>query len=219
VCSDAGAVCILDDVDGNQKLHLVKNVGFGVSSIAADSESGSIWLGGRDRRLQRYSLEELRSSIVRKPASPNPQEREAHTPKVKKPAIISTGFLVTHMITVDSTRAIRVCPIDGLAEGDVQSLAEVSMPAHRDAVLGLGALKFPNVHDANFFTWSCGGTVSFWDLQGKCHATMKIDLEQLPNNDDDANELRILRATDDMKMFVSGDRYGIVRFAVISLPV
>ena len=213
---DSGAVCLIDDIEGQQKLHLLRNVGFGVSSIAVDFDSGAVWLGGRNKTVQKFSIEELRSSITSSPSPPVPQERETTpNPRVKRPAIISMGLLSSHMITVDSTRAIRVCPIEALDQGDnsENDCDEVSMPAHRDAVLGVGALKLPNTHNANFFTWSCGGTVSFWNIQGKCRATKKIELEQPTSGDDEAlNELKILRASDDMGIFVSGDRYGVIRY-------
>lgn len=87
------------------------------------------------------------------------------------------------------------------------------MPAHRDAVLGVNALKSPNIYDADFFTWSSGGTVHFWNIQGRCQATKQVELEQLQASDDDIpNELKVLRATENMKSFIAGDRYGVLRY-------
>lgn len=127
------------------------------------------------------------------------------------------GIFATHMVTVDSTRAIRVCPLSKVGEDNVDTLPEISMPAHRDAVLGIGALTPPGPHEADFFTWSSGGTVNFWSLQGRCRATRKVDLEQLPGNDDDKNELKIVRTTADMTTFISGDKYGVIRWVVRSM--
>ncbi|KAL2372379.1 hypothetical protein RJ035_004708 [Blastomyces gilchristii] len=211
VCSDSGMVCILDDTRTQQKLHFVKSVAFGISSIAVDHESGMVWLGGRGRIIQRSSIVELKSLISQSPTYPDYDERLSSTPKTKMPAIISMGIFSTHMVTVDSTRAIRVCPLDRVGEDNVETLVETSMPAHRDAVLGIGLLKSSNPHEADFFTWSSGGTVNFWSLQGRCRATRKVDLEQLPGNDDDKNELKILRTTADMRTFISGDKYGVIR--------
>lgn len=217
VCCDSGAVCLIDDTEGTQKLHLLRNVGFSVASISIDFDSGTLWLGGRNKTLRKFSIEELRSSMTSSPSPPVPRERETPSPRVKKrPAIISMGLFSSHMVTVDSTRAICICPIEGLDQVDnsENDFEEVSMPAHRDAVLGVGELKLPNTHHANFFTWSCGGTVSFWAIQGKCRATKKIELEQLASGDDEAsNELKILRTTDDMGFFISGDKYGVIRYA------
>jgi hypothetical protein len=122
------------------------------------------------------------------------------------------AYLSTHIVTVDSTRAIHVCPVDALGRDDEKSLMESLMPAHRDPVLGVGSLKAPNPHEADFFTWSCEGSVNFWSLQGKCQATRKVELEQLATGDDEAaNELKVLRVGEDLDTFISGDRYGVVR--------
>ncbi|KKZ68412.1 hypothetical protein EMCG_00181 [[Emmonsia] crescens] len=211
VCSDTGMVCILDDTSAQQTLHFVKSVAFGISSIVVDHESGTVWLGGRNRIILKSSIEELKSLVSQSPTYPDHDERLSSNPKMKRPAIISMGIFATHMVTVDSTRAIRVCPLDRVGQDNVDTLAEISIPAHRDAVLGIGVLKSPNQHEADFFTWSSGGTVNFWTLQGRCRATRKVDLEQLPGNDDDKNELKMLRTTADMKAFISGDKYGVIR--------
>ncbi|KAK2758340.1 hypothetical protein FQN54_004188 [Arachnomyces sp. PD_36] len=215
VCCDTGAVCLIDDTDGQQKLQLLQNVGFSVSSISVDFDSGTLWLGGRNKIIRKYSIEELKSSLTSSPSPSVPQERDTPSPKVrKKPAIISMALFSSHMVTVDATRAICISSRELLdqSESSECDFEEVSMPAHRDAVLGVGALKLPNTHDANFFTWSCGGTVSFWNIQGKCRMTKKIELEQPASGDDEAsNELKILRTTDDMEFFISGDRYGVIR--------
>ncbi|OXV06495.1 hypothetical protein Egran_05738 [Elaphomyces granulatus] len=212
VCSDTGAVCFLDDTEGAQKLSLVLQVDFGITSIAIDAESGAIWLGGRGRRTQKVQVEELRGLKSNASMSPAPRDRDVGVTKGKNPAIVSMGLLATHIVTVDSTRAIHVCPIDALNNEHEQGCMEASMPAHRDAVLGIGAVKQPNRHDADFFTWSSGGTVNFWNRHGKCQAMQKIELEQPCAGDDESvNELKVLRAMEDMESFISGDRYGVIR--------
>lgn len=213
VCSDTGAVCLLDDSEGSQKLSLIKYVGFSITSMAVDFEQGSIWLGGRDRKMEKFLIEDLRASISSAPPSPIPCEREQSNQKGKNPAIVAMGFLSTHIVTVDAGRAIHVCPTEALNGEEDKSCVQTSLPAHRDPVLGIGALKLPNAYESDFFTWSCGGTVNFWNSEGRCQASTKIELEQLPNNEDDiSNELRVLRTTEDMEFFVSGDRYGVLRY-------
>lgn len=216
VCTDTGLVCILDDTGTQQKLLLVKSFDFGVSSVSMDSESGYVWFGGRDRTFRKYAVDELRGEISRETSPPRSPLRQAA--RSKAPAIVSMGIISAQMVTVDSTRAIRVCSLEKLEDGHIEDQADVCMPAHKDAVLGLGSLTTLNSFSADFFTWSCCGAVSFWDLQGKCKATKKIELEQPSRNDDDANELKILRAIEDMGVFVSGDRYGVLRFVYCPFP-
>jgi hypothetical protein len=117
------------------------------------------------------------------------------------------------MVTVDSTRAIRVCCLDKLQHCQIEGEADVSIPAHKSAVLGLGTLSVPNAYSSDFFTWSSVGEVGFWNLSGSRQATMNVELEQLTKHDDETNELKILRAMEGLGMFVSGDKYGVLRFA------
>lgn len=211
ICSDVGSICFLSDNDGQQNLSLIKDVGFSIRSVAVDGNSGLVWFGGRDSLLESYPVEELKSMALQPPRTPNPGSPKF--PQARKPAFISMGVIDTHLITVDSTRTIRACPLNQITNDNTDAVADVCMSAHRDPVLGISALTSPNAYSADFFTWSSGGMVRFWDVQGKCCATMRVDLEQLSNSDDDTNELKILRTADGVSAFVSGDKYGVIRLA------
>ncbi|KAJ9374162.1 hypothetical protein DTO282E5_1084 [Paecilomyces variotii] len=212
VCSDTGAVCLLDDSESSQKLSLVKYVDFSITSMAVDFEQGSIWLGGPYRKMEKLLINDLRQLVSSKPPSPIPNDREQSIQKGKRLPIVAMGFLTSHIVTVDASRAIHVCPTEALNGEKDKDCAETSLPAHKDAVLGIGSLKQPNTYESDFFTWSCSGAVKFWNAQGRCQTSKQIELDQLPSNDDDApNELKVLQATEDMEFFVSGDRYGVLR--------
>jgi hypothetical protein len=212
VCAENGALCILDDTAGSQKLTCVKMLGFSITSMTVDTSSGSVWIGGPGRRTTKVLIEELRATASSStPASPSQCETDGS--KSKLPSIVSMGFLASHIVTVDSTRAIHLAPVDALSPTEDQTLPDSMMPAHRNPVLGVGVLPQPNVFSADFFTWSCEGSVRFWTLQGKCQAVKRVELDQLPANEDDIlNELKVLRAVENMDCFVSGDRYGVVRY-------
>jgi hypothetical protein len=211
ICTDTGAVCILDDSGGQQKLHLVRTFDFGICSVAVDFETSVVWFAGRGRSFKKCSIEELRDPVGRvTPSSPSPMRQ---APRSKAPAVISMGVISSQMVTVDSTRAIRVCCLDKLQHCQIEGEADVSIPAHKSAVLGLGTLSVPNAYSSDFFTWSSVGEVGFWNLSGNRQATMNVELEQLTRHDDETNELKILRAIEALGMFVSGDKYGVLRFA------
>ncbi|KAB8217417.1 quinon protein alcohol dehydrogenase-like superfamily [Aspergillus novoparasiticus] len=206
--TDTGALCFLSDAEGSQKMTLVENVGFSIASLMVDSDRSCVWAGGRGRRMQRFPFEVLRSSAA--PLSPGLSEYSSEEQKCKGPAITCMGSLTTHMVTVDTTRAIHIYPFDAME--DEQSHVETTMPAHRDAVLGIGPLKVPNDLEADFFTWSCRGTVNFWDTHGKCRDSRVIPLEEVPGVDEEAsNELRVVRTSDGTDVFVSGDKLGVLR--------
>ncbi|RAQ46510.1 WD repeat protein [Aspergillus flavus] len=206
--TDTGALCFLSDAEGSQKLTLVENVGFSITSLMLDSDRSCVWAGGRGRRMQRFPFEVLRSSAA--PLSPGLSEASSEEHKCKGPAITCMGSLTTHMVTVDTTRAIHIYPFDAME--DEQSHVETTMPAHRDAVLGIGRLKVPNDLEADFFTWSCRGTINFWDTHGKCRDSRVIPLEEVPGVDEESsNELRVVRTSDGTNVFVSGDKLGVLR--------
>ncbi|EEP81539.1 predicted protein [Uncinocarpus reesii 1704] len=203
VCTDTGAICLLDDTTGQQKLHFIKNLNIGVSSIAVDRETAVVWFGCRDGAFQQLSTEDLKVSSSG--SVPTPSTETPESPKSKNPPTVSMGIVSNHMVTVDSTHAIRVYPL--VSPNIAQVTQGVDLLAHKDSILGISAITVPTPHSgAQFFTWSCTGAVSFWDLEGKCHATRRVEIEQLAGNDDEPNELKVLRTTEDMKMFVSGDK-------------
>lgn len=208
--TDAGALCLLDDKGFSQKLSLVRNVGFSITSLTVDSDHSCIWIGGRDQRMKSFSIEALRPSARSSPTETirlSSPER-----KNKEPAITCMGSLTSHLVTVDATKAIRVYPFDTLVGDDEHNSAETTISAHRDPVLGIQSLQVPNEWKANFFTWSCKGMVNFWDVDGKCRHSETVTLEQIAANDNDhSNELKVLRAIEHVDCFVSGDKFGVLR--------
>lgn len=216
VGTDAGALCFLNDSDGRQKLSLIKYVGYGISSLAVDFDQANIWIGGRGRKIRTLPIESLRSLVASMPSSPGLAERKPENEGYKGPAITCIGSLSSHLVTVDATRAIKVYQMEAFSAEDEPSHVHMSMPAHRDPVLGISPLKTPNNLNAEFFTWSCKGNVNFWDTHGRFRDSRKVELVQFPGSDDDmSNELKILRATQDMGLFVSGDRFGVLRYITL----
>ncbi|KAL4992287.1 quinon protein alcohol dehydrogenase-like superfamily [Aspergillus falconensis] len=209
VGTDMGALCLIDDNDGNAKLTLIQHMEFGIMALTADSDRACIWIGGRGRRMRRLCFESLRPSSNL--PSPRTSSQLSAEIKSKEPAITCIGSLASYLITVDGTRAINVYPVEELNGEGEQCNMGITMPAHRDSVLGVGSLKTPNNLGADFFTWSCRGVVKFWNTQGKCRDSRAILVEPLAGGDDDTvNELKILRATTNMGLFFSGDKVGVL---------
>ncbi|KAJ5175860.1 uncharacterized protein N7482_001737 [Penicillium canariense] len=212
IASESGAVCLLDDREGTQKLSVVMQVGFAVTSLAVDFDRESIWLGGRGRRMQRLSFEFLRTSSLSHPLLPARLDRLVVNKKSKAPAITCMGSLSSHLVTVEATKEIHIYPIESLPDEGEHEHGETSMPAHRDPVLGIRPLKAPNRFSANFFSWSRNGSVLFWDAQGKCLHSKKVALEQSAAVEEDvSNELKALRAAENADWFVAGDKFGVLR--------
>lgn len=213
VGTETGILCFLDDGGGGQKLSPVKHFGYSIASLAADFDQSVLWIGGRGRKIQKLSFDSLRMLASSAPLSPGFQDKASGIQKSNGPAVTCIGSVSSHLVTVDTTRAVHIYPMEARNGEDDASLGKISMPAHRDPVLGIAPLKAPNDIGAEFFTWSSKGGVNFWDTQGRCRDSRVVELEQLPGNEDDlSNELKILRATRGMELFVSGDRFGVLRY-------
>lgn len=212
--TESGAVCLLDDREGSQRFSLVTQVGFAVTSLTVDFDRESVWLGGRGRRMQRFSFEFLRTPSISSPMSPARLEKVLVDKKTKAPAITCMGSLSSHLVTVEATREIHIYPIESLPDESEQEPGETSMPAHRDPVLGIRPLKGPNRFSADFFSWSRNGSVNFWDARGKCLDSKTVTVEQsVAGEEDVANELKVLRAAGNADWFVAGDKFGVLRLA------
>lgn len=214
VGSESGAICYLDDREGSQKLQFVAQVGFSITSLTVDFDRESIWLGGRGKKMQRLSFDTLRSSNSSVPMSPARREKIVVDKKSKTPTITCMGSLSSHLVTVEASREIHIYPIEGLRDEGEQEHGDTSMPAHRDPVLGIRRLDAQDFR-ASFFTWSRNGSVFFWDSFGRCLNFKTVALEQNCEAEDVANELKVLRAPLDAGFFVSGDKYGVLRFVFI----
>lgn len=211
VGTDSGALCIVDDRDGNAKLTLIRYMEFGITSLTSDPDRACLWVGGRGRRMRRLAFESLRAACS--PSSPRTSSRSSTELKSKEPAITCIGSLMSHLVTVDSTKAIHIYPAEDLNDEVDSCDTGTTMPAHRDSVLGIEPLSTPNYLRADFFTWSCKGVVKFWNTHGGCCDTRTIPVEPLLGGDDDnLNELKILRTSKDMNLFVSGDKLGVLRY-------
>lgn len=215
VGTDTGALCLLDDSDGRQKLSHIKYFEYGITSLTIDFDQAALWIGGRGKKITKLLFESLRTLVASMPPSPGPAERKPPNQSCKGPAVTCLGSLSSHLVTVDATRAIHIYPMETFSAEGEPSHVQMSMPAHRDPVLGIAPLKTPNNLNAEFFTWSCKGNVNFWDTHGRFRDSRKVELDQFPGSDDDmANELKVLRATEDMDLFVSGDKFGVLRYCI-----
>ncbi|PLB47812.1 hypothetical protein P170DRAFT_447702 [Aspergillus steynii IBT 23096] len=210
VGTDKGSLCFIDDHAGAQKLTLVQHMGFGITSLAVDSDRSCIWIGGRDGQIQSVPLSMVENSLP--PPSPTHSESsfltECHH---KKPAISCMGYLTSHLVTLDVTRAIHVYPVDALSDNDDLDHMANSIPGYRDAVMGVRSLQSPNHPDVDFFTWSSRGTVDFWDTRGRNQMTQTVPLEASGIGEESSNELKVLRTTENTDLFVAGDKFGVLR--------
>jgi hypothetical protein len=52
VCTERGDICLIDDTEGAQRLSKVAHAGFGVSCVAAEPDSNSVWVSGKCGKIR-----------------------------------------------------------------------------------------------------------------------------------------------------------------------
>ena len=125
-----------------------------------------------------------------------------------------------HLFTLDSNRSLKIINMTTVEGVPVPKSMIRELPAHKDACLGVRPLPANHPSQSAFFTWSAGGCVLFWSLDGICKADFQIELEQPAEGEEDiANELKVVRVSKDGTFFVSGDKFGVLRYLSSSLSL
>ncbi len=127
-------------------------------------------------------------------------------------ALTGMAALGELLVVVDERHAPRVLSVSSYDNTRQAGPAQLELSTHSCALMGASALDRPADPKTRFFTWSAEGQVLFWDLYGHRIDEMQVELEQLPAATDEfRNELRVVRASPTAEIFVSGDRFGVMR--------
>ena len=127
--------------------------------------------------------------------------------------VMAMASMLGHLFTLDSNHSIKIINMSTVDGVPATNSMVRELPAHKDAVLGVRLLPTNHHSGASFFTWSSGGLVLFWSLEGLNRGDFSIELEQPTDYEDDLlNELKVLRISPQGEYFVSGDKYGVLRF-------
>lgn len=85
------------------------------------------------------------------------------------------------------------------------------LESHSDAVQGVQLLPAES-EIGSFFTWTRTGNVRLWNQEGGLVDCRHIGLDQIHLNDEEgANELKVLRYSAELDCFIFGDRFGILK--------
>ena len=213
LCTDKGDICLLDDTNRNQRLDRIAKTSSSISCVAVDRVNKCLWMGGALGKLWTLPLDALTCAKVTSNHlfSPSNLESLPSSGSGQCPDTLAIASLRGHIVTVDSDHIIGIRGATETGRGSVIA-TEKRIPAHDSAVLGVRILYQPNKHDADFFTWSVQGTVFFWLFDGTYRGKLEVPLDQPDNTEEsDMNELRVMRASDSDRFFVSGDKRGVLR--------
>jgi WD40 repeat protein len=206
ICSETGCVCLLDDTNKQMKLSKAVEVDFSVTCISRRGED--IHVGGKEGQLAIISLEDILSG------RPEPTIRSSQMAA----GLVAMGFLAENLVTIDTRRSIDIWSADYTPGNSLGEKSHIPIPGLGDPIVGVQPLSPSNTLDANFFTWSGLGRVTIWSLGGIIKSSFDIPIEQLESSTESgpANQVVVVRSTNDGAIFVAGDRLGVLRIVEVS---
>lgn len=201
LCSDGGDVCVLDSTSGQTKLTQFTTMDYGIMCCTRSGSQALI--GGRNGQVAKLNVESMvegasgaiiadeRSSIV----------------------LAAMGFVQDQLVTIDSDRSINIWDAGILPGAGAKAPSRTTLPGQNEPVLGIQSLTQTEAFGPSFFTWSASGKILLWNLDGCVLADFQIAVDQVysGNDSESLNQLCAVRSDESGKVFVAGDRVGILR--------
>lgn len=227
VCTEKGDICLLDE--SGLRFSKVANAEFGVGCITVDAESKFAWVAGKHGNIRfvfvlgalEPTLTIFRALVLKEivPSTPpeSPSSSRSSSPILPygcRPAhVLAMASMLGHLFTLDSNHSLKIINMSTVDGVPVPNSMIRELPAHKDACLGVRLLPANHSSHGVFFTWSAGGAVLFWGLEGAQKGEFQVELEQpMESEDDVSNELKVVRVSDRGDIFVTGDKYGVLRY-------
>lgn len=237
-----GAICLLDDRNGNQELKYIRQLSSPTAFAAVDFDGQTAWFSDGNGQLSSESFEDIRIARENRLADGSRAKEEAiakinpSTPaavdrfcafrsplgsgsrkRKRHKAVIASICLPNKIVSIDDERTLRVASLSHTIQPvDSHILSILTLPAHNDAIQGVIPLPSKTAF-GDYITWSLGGTVNFWSLDGSLRRSETIALEQpdqpSPGHDEYINELKLICVSDDAQWIFSGDRLGVLQVA------
>ena len=232
-------MCLLDDHTGNQELKYIRQLSFPTMSAAVDRLEKRILFVSRDGDVVSENFENMRSAagthLVTGPNAGGEKmatsrhslqgsswpPRVLHRPgrssspgRKRRGGTIASACLPGRIVSIDEARNIRLELNHGMEPADSERPSVVTLPAHNEAVQGVISLPMRSQF-GDYVTWSSGGAVNFWSIDGSLRKSEKVDLEQpeqlSTDVDDYVNELKHVRLSEASQAVVVGDRLGVLQ--------
>ena len=242
ICTKSGDICLLDDSENAQKFYKISNLGHEITASALEMEKDILHIADVKGNIKSFTISELLSineksepmitsvsSVPTQVSSVNtsmPESKSAGPDLSYSSYYVALSSLNKLVVAIDNYRSIRLLKVEKDSSNPSASSIDTiqQLHAHRDSVLGVRTLVNRNHLLAAFFTWSVDGMVLFWNREGECAKSVKVDLEEYINNgnmsplgigadfgDDGVNELRAVDVTAELGYMLSGDKLGVLR--------
>ncbi|KAK1754601.1 hypothetical protein QBC47DRAFT_222157 [Echria macrotheca] len=201
ICSETGSICLLDDSCKQMKLAKVVDIGFSINCVS--SRNDQIYVGGKEGQFAVLGLDGILNF------TPDPTIHTSPTAD----GLLAMGFLAENLVTIDTKRSIDIWSPDHVPVSPNSDKKHIAIPGPGDTIVGIQRLEGKNALGADFLTWSGGGKVHVWNIDGMIRSSFEIPIEQAEtiNELDPINQVVVVRATKDASLLVAGDRLGMLR--------
>lgn len=196
LCSEGGDVCLVDDTAGQMKLMRVTGLDYAITCCA--QRGPSVLVGGKNGQLVSLSVEDLLSCA----SEPTVSSESGSA------VLVAMGFAQDQLVTIGSGRSVDVWRGDAVPRPGMST--HMQLPGQGGPVLGVQSLARAGV---SFFTWSASGRVFLWDIHGRVQESFDIIVNGAHADSDmeSSNQLAVVRADENGKIFAAGDRLGVLR--------
>lgn len=201
ICSETGSVCLLDDTNRQMKLTKILDIGFPISCVC--SRDQDIYISGKNGQFAVLGLEGILNGF------PTLGIHAAQSAN----GLMAMGFLAENLVTIDTKRSIDIWSPNHIPGSSESDRNHIPIPGPGDQIVGIQRLSEQNTLGAAFFTWSGSGKVNVWDTEGMIKSCFDVPMEQvdLASDSDIINQVVVVRATADGRLFVAGDKLGMLR--------
>jgi WD40 repeat protein len=201
ICADSGEICLLDDIEKVQSLHLIQQTGARITAARMDDYE-MYHVSHEDGRGSSFLVPDLerRSSIK---AGRSTSTSPSTASFFQTPSVVACANLGDVVVEITSARTIQ------LSKSGAGPEILRQLPAHQDAVVGVQPLRSLVLPDATFCTFSADGTVRFWNDEGDAVCEpLAMPVEHSPEMYGLLNETKAVTTLINGTYIASGDRYG-----------
>ncbi|KAL8927157.1 MAG: hypothetical protein Q9172_001481 [Xanthocarpia lactea] len=212
LCTQDGAVCLLDDAHRSQRLCHVCKKDYFITCITLDPCSGVIWIAGKGVEPEALPLGLFFSA--RDPSAALEQHKsfqvQGQRTGKEAPSICAICFADNRLVANDPSRGMSIYKVGSDPNKPPEASAIQRLPAHNSAVIGVLISSNPNVRAFDFLTYSESGDIFYWSWNGTCTGTCTVPLDG--PGAEELNELRIVRHLPTINMLLTGDKTGFLRY-------
>lgn len=216
ICTDSGDICLVSDFDTAPTLTQVASAGFSISAVrtGTDEKVHFVGPGGRTLNLDAADLV-AHVALAKRDRSTVASSRRVSSSLSNLVTPIAVATIGEVAVELDSKRGIRVTRSGDSSDPDA-NVASRQIPAHNDVVAGVQSISSVHLPEAAFLTYSSGGAIQVWAVDGTPVADLQIPVESSPAMFDLANEVRTVAHIPAHNIVAAGDKYGTLSLVTLS---